>query len=148
MTELPVTPQRIKVLADQIAGWLLADPEADAAWQSVDGRALVGAWARTEAGLRMIYDWMSSQIEQGGVNSMLVPPMPGTKPPMESWMAMERSAATLRAKLGLKPAIYARIARDLGLKTEEDRLAEMDRQGMEIIGCGEPEADPEAEEPE
>lgn len=133
------SPARIKVLAQAIILRVLENPAMPDHLRSPLFRPSLDAWARTEAGLQMIYDWMSDQIEQGGTGAMMVPPMPGTKAPMETWMLLERSAATLRSKLGMDPVSYAKIARDLGLgsKNEQDRLERMAEQGAGIVARAE-----------
>lgn len=94
-------------------------------------RAAVRDWCRAEAVAELAYGWLCEQEPEF---------MFGLKPgvarsPAEVWRSLSAHAGRMRARLGLDPASYAQVRRDLGLadKAAEDRLVVMAREGAEIV---------------
>lgn len=94
-------------------------------------RHSLDAWGRAEAAASLILEYISGQ----GIGATIVPKMGGTKAPLEIWQKFETTAARMRSELGISPASYARISRDLGLnqKANEDALERLSGQGAQIV---------------
>lgn len=94
-------------------------------------RPQVEAWARHETKVRLLHDW----CEGMSLEQQTQPTTQGGKiTPLELWLSAERGAERARDKLGLTPASWAKIQRDLGLahKAEEDALSRLAATGREI----------------
>ena len=92
----------------------------------------VQAWSRMEIASQLLLEYISGQ----GIGAMVTPRMGGTKTPMEQWKSFEMAAARMRSDLGISPASYARLAKDLGIaqKASEDGLERLAGHGAEIVG--------------
>lgn len=102
----------------------------------------VAEWAKAEAVAELVYEWAVRQIADGGMAAVMMPPMPGTKPPLETWRGLHAHAARLRARVGLDPVSYAALAKDLGIaqRAADDALERMAARGAEITARRELEA--------
>jgi hypothetical protein len=88
----------------------------------------VESWARIEARTVLLSDWLAGMTPE----EMTLPRKAGGSSPVEIWLAAERAASRARERLGLDPASFAKIAKDLGIanRASEDavtRLAETGR---------------------
>ena len=70
----------------------------------------VQAWAKLEARARLLDDWLAGMTPE----EMTTPRKAGGSSPVEIWLAAERAASRARERLGLDPASWAKLAKDLG----------------------------------
>lgn len=128
--------------AQEILTAALEDPAMPDHVRSAGFAAAAQAWAEAEAVAELVLQWAVAQMENGDVGAMMTPPLPGTKAPIEVWRAVHAHAANLRAKLGLDPVSYSKIARDLGLaaRAQDAAIERMGRAGAEIVARREREA--------
>ena len=94
-------------------------------------RPQVEAWARWETKVKALAEYLESMPLE---DQMQPTTTGGHITPLEMWMAVEKGAQSARDKLGLTPAAWAKIRRDLGLarRAEEDSLAKLGEQGAQI----------------
>lgn len=91
----------------------------------------VESWARREARARLLSDW----LDQMTVDEMTTPQRKGAlKVPFELWAQAENMAAKGRKDLGLDPASYAGIMKDLGIagRAQDDAIGRLGQQGAAI----------------
>jgi hypothetical protein len=91
----------------------------------------VESWARREARARLLSDW----LDQMDVEQMTSPQRKGAlKVPFELWAQAENMAAKGRKDLGLDPASYAGIMKDLGIagRAQDDAIGRLGQQGAAI----------------
>ncbi len=69
----------------------------------------VRAWARSEAKALLLYRYLEGLTPE----QQLTPRKGGSRSPLEQWRALEQTAATHRARLGLDPLSRSRLARDI-----------------------------------
>ena len=83
-----------------------------------------------ETAAAMFLEYISKQ----SFSEMVTPRLGGTKTQMEQWKSFMMAAAKMRSDLGISPASYARLAKDLGLahKANEDALERLATAGAEI----------------
>lgn len=114
---------------------ILEDPEMADHLRSPMFRKGMRAMCRAEARDEIVWEWLCAVVDEGGVGALMMPPMPGTRAPIETSMSAEARAAWHRARMGLDPVSYAKIARDLGIagRAAEDGLVRLAGQGAEII---------------
>jgi hypothetical protein len=95
-------------------------------------RPSVEAWARAEARAKLLSDWVDGM----SVEEMTAPPRRAgaVKVPVELLMQAENQAAKQRKDLGLDPASWASIQKDLGIgeRMVGDRIDGMGMRGAEI----------------
>ena len=129
-------PGRLSAVREREAMDLLArvlgDRESVPEWLSwPQFRPQVEAWARWETKVKALAEY----LEQMPLEEQMMPTTQGGHiTPVELWMAVEKGAQSARDKLGLTPAAWAKIRRDLGLnfRDEVDSLASLAQQGSEI----------------
>lgn len=94
-------------------------------------RGALTALCRVEAMTSFMWEFLTGLSAE----EVMTPYRNATKSPVDMWGAMETRCASLRSKLGLDPASYARIARDLGIERDATRQALEGHaaQGDEII---------------
>ena len=116
----------VQELVDEV----LADERMPDHLKAAPFRWALQAWAESEVVAHRLFAW----CEELGPAAMR-PPMPGTRPPVESWRAASAHASRLRARLGLDPLSYAALAKDLGLagRAAEDNLRQLSAAGAEIV---------------
>lgn len=78
----------------------------------------VQAWAKLEARARLLGEWLSGMTP----DEMTTPRKAGGSSPVEIWLAAERAASRARERLGLDPASWAKLAKDLGWRTVPARM--------------------------
>jgi hypothetical protein len=91
----------------------------------------VESWARREARARLLSDWLDGMT----VDQMTSPQRKGAlKVPFELWAQAENMAAKGRKDLGLDPASYAGIMKDLGIagRAQDDAIGRLGAQGAAI----------------
>jgi hypothetical protein len=91
----------------------------------------VESWARREARARLLSDWLDGMT----VEEMTSPQRKGAlKVPFELWAQAENMAAKGRKDLGLDPASYAGIMKDLGIagRAQDDAIGRLGAQGAAI----------------
>jgi hypothetical protein len=91
----------------------------------------VQSWSRVEAKAKLLHDW----LETMDVEDQVTPKKAGGESPVSVWLAAERAAERARKELGLTPASWAKIQKDLGIagKATDDALARMAAGGSKII---------------
>ena len=90
----------------------------------------VTAWLRVEARTILLSMWLDTMTREEWVT-----PVGGAmKAPYEMWLASESAAMKHRKALGLDPASWAGIRKDLGLayQAEENALATLSAKGFQI----------------
>lgn len=97
----------------------------------------VRSWARLEARTILLSNWLERLLEEsGGDEGVWATPQRNgaVKTPFELWMAAERASAKARKDLGLDPASWASIQKDLGIaeRNQADALNQLGRQGAGI----------------
>lgn len=93
--------------------------------------AQVESWSRREAQAKLIYDYMTAM----DVAERLAPVAPGSQVTvMDQWVKVEAAAERARKELGLTPASYAKIQRDLGIadRLADDKVARLGEAGRII----------------
>jgi hypothetical protein len=90
----------------------------------------VQAWSRLEARALLLSNWLDGMTPE----EMSMPAKAGGATPAEVWMAAERSAGRARERLGLDPASYAKIAKDLGIagRAADDAVTRLGHHGALI----------------
>ena len=92
------------------------------------------AWGRAEAISSLAYDWMCVLLDSEGPEAIFGLKQGQVKAISDVWRGHEQFASSLRSKLGLDPAGYARLSKDLGLTATatEDRLVKMAQAGHDV----------------
>ena len=129
------TPRRVLVLAQQFADAYL-DGYCPPQLEMPQFMPAVEAWARSEARVRLLSDWVDTMT----IEEMTSPPerkgsaTPAVKVPVELLMQAENQAAKRRKDLGLDPASWASIQKDLGIagRAADDAVARMGAAGAAI----------------
>ncbi len=128
------TPRRVLVLAQQFADAYL-DGYCPPQLEMPQFLPAVEAWARSEARVRLLNDW----IDGMSIEEMTSPPerkgaSAAVKVPVELLMQAENQAAKRRKDLGLDPASWASIQKDLGIagRAADDAVARMGQAGAAI----------------
>jgi hypothetical protein len=110
--------RRGRLVAEGIARLLLESDYCPEQLRMPVFAAQVESWSRREAQAKLIYDYMSGMT----VEQRIAPVAEGSQNSVvDQWLKAEASAERARDKLGLTPASYAKIRRDLGIA---DRLAD------------------------
>ena len=127
-------PKRVLVLAQQFADAYL-DGYCPPQLEMPQFLPAVEAWARSEARVRLLNDW----IDGMSIEEMTSPPerkgaSAAVKVPVELLMQAENQAAKRRKDLGLDPASWASIQKDLGIagRAADDAVARMGQAGAAI----------------
>ena len=122
--------QEIAPRAAALVERVLADPQMPDHLRSPAFRFALDAWAQVETAAAMFLEYISKQ----SFSEMVTPRLGGTKTQMEQWKSFMMAAAKMRSDLGISPASYARLAKDLGLahKANEDALERLATAGAEI----------------
>lgn len=127
-------PRRVLVLAQQFADAYL-DGYCPPQLEMPQFLPAVEAWARSEARVRLLNDW----IDGMSIEEMTSPPerkgaSAAVKVPVELLMQAENQAAKRRKDLGLDPASWASIQKDLGIagRAADDAVARMGQAGAAI----------------
>lgn len=111
---------------------LLADPRLPEHLRSALFQPAVRSWARAQAMEEFAFDWAAGKPDPDEMFEL----KPGVmRSPSEIWKGMDGHAARARARLGMDPVSYARIAKDLGLAERAVRagLEEMAAEGGRIM---------------
>ena len=127
-------PKRVLVLAQQFADAYL-DGYCPPQLEMPQFLPAVEAWARSEARVRLLNDW----IDGMSIEEMTSPPerkgaSAAVKVPVELLMQAENQAAKRRKDLGLDPASWASIQKDLGIagRAADDAVVRMGAAGAAI----------------
>ena len=151
--------RKVGPLAVQLARDLLTDPDVPPHIREPMFAASVQAWARAEAVVRLLWQWLEDRDVMAGLTSATTvtedEEQKGGKTRRKSLTRSVASvidtlrkyevhAANLRSKLGLDPASAARVGRDLALARHmnagatplDDALAEMQRNRELAAGGG------------
>lgn len=127
-------PKRVLILAQQFADAFL-DGYCPPQLEMPQFLPAVEAWARSEARVRLLNDW----IDGMSIEEMTSPPerkgaSAAVKVPVELLMQAENQAAKRRKDLGLDPASWASIQKDLGIagRAADDAVARLAEKGRQI----------------
>ena len=127
-------PRKVLVLAQQFADAYL-DGYCPPQLEMPQFLPAVEAWARSEARVRLLNDWIDAMT----IEEMTSPPerkgaSAAVKVPVELLMQAENQAAKRRKDLGLDPASWASIQKDLGIagRAADDAVARMGQAGAAI----------------
>lgn len=133
VTHGATSPAKIKPRAEAIINSVLEDPLMPGHLRSPAFRYALQAWAEAEAASSLLYDWIAEQ----SIETLVFPRLGATRAPIELWQTMAKTAATLRGKLGLDPASYSKISKNLGLekKAAEDGLTLLATAGAAIVAA-------------
>lgn len=95
----------------------------------------VMAWGQAEALASFAWDDMCKLMDEEGTAAVFRMQPGVMKAQSEVWKAHAAFASQLRKGLGLSPAGYAKIARELGIgaASTQDQLARMSEEGGEIV---------------
>jgi len=131
LTHGATCPAKIRPRAEEIVRSVLEDALMPDHLRSPAFRFALQAWAEAEAAAAMLYDWICEQ----SIETLVFPRLGATKAPVELWQTMAKTAMTLRGKLGLDPASYARISKDLGIaeNASENQLRGAAQRGALIV---------------
>jgi hypothetical protein len=99
----------VSPLAAEIAAELLADPSVPGYLSQPVFAAALAAWARCEAKALLVAEY----LEGMSIADQMMPPKPGTAPPLEVWRRLEMAAAGQRSHLGMTPLSRGRLSRDV-----------------------------------
>ncbi len=128
------TPRKVLVLAQKFADAYL-DGYTPPQLEMPQFMPAVEAWARAEARVRLLNDWIDGMT----IEEMTSPPerkgaSAAVKVPVELLMQAENQAAKRRKDLGLDPASWASIQKDLGIagRAADDAVTRMGAAGAAI----------------
>jgi hypothetical protein len=108
------SPRRVDPLAQQIMAEAMADPALEFLQQPRFSAGLL-AWARAEARVQLIDEWVSTMsMEQAAQSGQ------GRTSPLELLRKWETTAAGHRARLGLDPVSAARLGKDIAQGRQAD----------------------------
>jgi hypothetical protein len=111
------SPRKVDPLADEIMAAALADPALEFLRQPRFSAAIL-AWARAEARVRLISDWVDGMdMEQAAASGQ------GRTSPFELLRKWETTASGHRARLGLDPVAAARLGKDVAQGRQADAAA-------------------------
>lgn len=113
---------------------LMLDPRCPLYLHSAAFAQSVMSWSQAEAVASLAYEHMERCLIEGGPD-LIFALKPGVmRSVSEVWMAHAKFAMQLRSKLGIDPAAYARVSRDLNLagNATEDRLQQMAQAGAAV----------------
>lgn len=87
------------------------------------------AWARAEAKRELLEEWIAKMTPE----EMMTPAKSGVKSPIEQWRVMDQHCRALRADLGMNPAAFAKIKKDMGIAQEaqENVIAKAMKRGAD-----------------
>jgi hypothetical protein len=122
---------RVAERAQEILTAVLEDAEMPDLLRSRAFRPTLADWARAEAMASLVFDWLCGlPVEQ-----MASPRLAGTKAPLDLWRALSAHAGRLRARLGMDPVSYARLAKDLGLAqaASDEALRQAAARGAKLL---------------
>jgi hypothetical protein len=118
------TPAPARELASAMTADLLASDACPEYLHWPQFAHQVMAWSRFEAKAKLFHDY----LETLSAEEQMTPRKAGGESPASQWLAAERAAERARDKLGLTPAAWAKIRKDLGL-TKRDQESKLDRFG-------------------
>ena len=119
--------ERAAMLMNQV----IADPDMPAHLKSPAFSFSLQGWARVQAAADLYYEYaMALDPEEGSTARRIA-----GKAPLEIWLQMEKTAATMRKALGMDPTSYAKIMKDLGLqrKSADEMLKALAGTGAQIV---------------
>lgn len=108
------SPRRVDPLAQEIMAAALADPALEFLQQARFSAAVL-AWARAEAKVQLISDWVDGMAMAEAAASGQ-----GRTSPFELLRKWETTAAGHRARLGLDPVAAARLGKDIAQGRQAD----------------------------
>jgi hypothetical protein len=117
-------------VANNIAATLMASPDCPSQLHMPQFAAQVQSWSRLEAKVKLLHNYLETMTAE----DQITPRKAGGETPMSVYLAAERAAERARDKLGLTPASWAKIQKDLGIAEmgQAHRLAEMGAKGAAI----------------
>ena len=122
------TPAKVEEKAREIQAGALGNPAWPDHLRSPMFGPAVWAWAKAEAAEDMIWSYI---CDQGLEMAMTLKPG-ASRALMDIWMAAHTRAGNARKDLGLTPASYAKIVKDLGL---QEKATEAALQGLAATGA-------------
>ena len=117
-------------LSEGIARDLLSHPQCPEQLYWPQFAPQVLAWSRFEAKAALLHQWLETMTAE----EQSTPRKAGGETPVAVWLATERAAERARDRLGLTPASWAKIQKDLGIarRAQDDRLAAAAEHGRTI----------------
>ncbi len=134
------SPRKVDPLAAEI---LAQTRQHVTGWRATD-EASVWAWARTEARIQLLTEWLADRggdLDDAGA----------VRPAADLLTKLEARAESMRGRLGLEPLSRARLGRDVAAQSVDlARLwaAESAQNGRDGAGKGEPRSDTDEQEGE
>lgn len=124
------SPRAVVPAAEQLVEQFLGLGSCPAYLKEAKFLPAVQAWARLQARTALLSDWLDGMTPE----EMATPRKVGGSTPVELWLSAERAASRARERLGLDPASFAKIARDLGIanRAQEDAISRMGETGRQI----------------
>jgi hypothetical protein len=129
---------------DPLAAEILAQTRQHVTWWRPADEASVWAWARTEARVQLLAEWLT---ERGGD----LDDAGSVRPAADLLTKLEARAESMRSRLGLEPLSRARLGRDVAASSVDlARLwaAETAQEGRDGPGAASPHSTTEAAHPE
>ena len=125
-SEREIGPRAVEIMTA-----LLEDPAQPDHVRSPVFRHHVWAWARAESVAGLLFDYLAGL----SFDEMVTPRLAATRSPVDLWKVADGHAGRLRSSLGLDPAGYAKIRRDLGLsqRASEEALEQLSAAGAAIV---------------
>lgn len=115
------SPRRVDPVAQALAVELLAD-EALAYLRAPRFAAAVQAWAKSEAKVALISEWVDQMPIEMAANSKA-----GSTSPLELLRRWETNAQGHRSRLGLDPVSAAKLGKDVSQGRQADAATELTR---------------------
>ncbi len=109
----------IRERAEQFLAAALGDPAVPDHVRAPSFAAAAQAWARAETMEEMAFDWVS----RIGIEAALTQSDRSGAAPVDLWFKARDRAERARMRLGLDPASYAKIRKDLGLEQKASEMA-------------------------
>jgi hypothetical protein len=130
------SPRRVDPLAGELVDLVLSDP-ATAYLQAGHWRPALWAWARAEAQVQLLEEWLAKRAEEAGdgVGDL------GDERVRSAYLLHHRASARAqsgRSRLGLDPLSAARLGRDKAAASVDMArlMAELDRREREASSGG------------
>lgn len=132
----PRNRERIEVRAQEIMAAILEDPLMPGYMRTRISHDALEDYAWAQAIKELVRAWFAGIVDSADdLTVMMLPQLPGTRPPIETMMTADSRSAYHRQRLGLDPLSHAKLRKDLGLDRQavKDDLARAAAAGAEIV---------------